>query len=104
MLIKANESQVAMMLYNAVKASKHVGMGKLHSHLPVPKPEQFKPAGSYVSLDYVVGRMVKIQGRKVATDTWEFRDLVDPEYQSWITTYPSFEKLAKSVPGIEVVQ
>jgi hypothetical protein len=98
MIFKATKEQIAQMGINAVKAS-------TPRHLPYnPKTifeiKDFMPGERGLFLDYVEGRMVKLNIRAIPDNRWETHNEIDYSYQSWKGTYPSYKELAQSV-GVE---
>lgn len=103
--IKATDVQMKQMAANAINASRPVGMGFLHfNEKDNAKPEDIEISNDELFLDYIGGRMVKFNAWKVegTEDQWEVRDGLHLDYQSWISTYPTWEVLAKSV-GASVI-
>lgn len=103
MIFTATEQQVKEMALNAIKASEVVGMGRYQDAyfkgVPLTVDDiDLRDSGLYI--DYFRGRMVKLRITKKGEDTWEIRDNVDIEYQSWGKTYLTVESLAKSVTEI----
>lgn len=99
---KATPEQVLKIGENAATNSKPVGMGFIHFR---PGPISFEtrqPPENELHLDYVQGRMVKLNIWKRG-DHWEMRDQCDPEYQSWHGAYGTVHELLKSVPGVEIL-
>jgi len=105
---KATEEQIQNIAVNAVKASQPMGAGFMVFN---PRdeflPEQFKfqeglDGKPELHLDYVGGRMVKLNIWGKGDDVWETRDQADPEYQSWCRQYRTPQELLASVPGVEV--
>lgn len=103
MIFTATEQQVKEIALNAIKASEVVGMGyyqEVHfKGVPLTLDDiDLREDGLYI--DYFRGRMVKLEITKKGEDSWEIRDEVDIEYQSWGKTYPTVETLVKSVTEI----
>lgn len=100
---KATPEQVREIGANASNASTPAGMGILHfqpGNIPI---EHFSlPDKGDFSLDYVQGRMVKLNIWK-KDNHWEIRDVADPEYQSWCRKYPTARSLLLSVSGVEII-
>lgn len=99
MIFKATEEQVRQIAVNAAEASKPMGMGYL-SWNPVLDftTEDVIVQERGVYLDYVRGRMVKLSMHKWGDeeDWWCIAYEPDPEYQSWISTYPTNKALVES--------
>ena len=101
MIFTATEQQVKEIALNAIQASRVVGMGVYQdAHfkgvpLGVDDIELDKKGGVYI--DYFRGRMVKLCINKKGNNTWEIRDTVDIEYQSWGEKYSTAKDLVSSV-------
>jgi hypothetical protein len=99
----ATEQQLKQIIFNAIEYSKP----PLLQHGPylVWSPElPFKAENiklefqrSWLNLDYICGRCVKLFIRKVAEDCYEIEDEPTPERQTWVCKYPTNEALIKSV-------
>lgn len=104
MLIKATEQQIKEMMAKACNASTPMGLGMLHYDADTNfKPDDFDLIDGYNQLDYVQGRMIKLDFERKAEDLWKsysFPPRLD--YQSWATEYPD-NNLILSV-GAEVVE
>ena len=101
MRFRATEKQVKAMAVLAVEASTPMGMGVLHFKADQKfSLEDFEIRHNQLFLDYVQGRMVKLLINKISEDTWEMRDDVSTEYQSWARKYPTPLSLAQAA-GIE---
>lgn len=101
---KAMPEQVSQMAANACQHSKAVGIGRLHFNPDtVFKAEHFPVGlGAAINLDYVQGRMVKLNIWSEAEDVWKMRDKADPEYQSWCRKYPTARSLIESAGGVVI--
>jgi hypothetical protein len=110
-IFKATDKQLMQLCANAVNASKPIGLGKLHyikDH--VFKPEDFKDdvmnlqdgLVKRLELDYVEGRMVKLQIH-YTRNKGEYMTLnnVQEDFQSWYKTYPTALELLQGA-GIDV--
>lgn len=99
----ATENQIKELMSNAFNTSKPMGMGLLHFNPTKAKPEEFNYTGGNVHMDYVQGRMVKLSiNMNKYNEGFVCRSGdADIEYQSWASTYPTYQDLLKSVPGIE---
>ena len=95
----ATEDQVRLMAARAVNASRPMGMGFLH-YDPEKKylaiEFQLDSRGE-MHLDYVGGRMVKLDIWPSGDDMWRTRE-TDSEYQSW-SAKMSMEELIASAGG-----
>ena len=94
MIIKATDEQVIKMAKLAILASRPVGMGFLgfNSNLKEEDITDLKLETGWSSglyIDYYQGRMVKFASNKVENG-YAFPNGISPEYQSWISTYPSY--------------
>ena len=104
MNFKATDEQVKQIAVNAVIASSPIGMGHLHfDGTQEFDPSMFEVTNNSLHLDYVQGRMVKLNLWKNADGTWKSRDEVRLDYQSWGSKYPTFKDLVTSVDGVEVI-
>lgn len=94
---KASDTQVQLLMANAINASKPVGLGILQATDTVFAPDDFD-LGDYVSLDYVQGRMVKLQIERLDDDRWRLIAHAEPspQWQSWADKYPTYGLLLKS--------
>jgi len=102
MRFKATEEQLTKIVLNAVNASAPVGLGRLQY---TPGDLTAKDLNieftklSFLSFDYVQGRMVKLHIKKVEHE-WELPDddffPPNPEYQSWAAIYPTYQALLRS--------
>ena len=100
MRFTATDEQVKQMAANAVNASLPMGMGHLHYEIS----RHFKATEFSLSetddmhLDYVGGRMVKLNIWRKGIEEWEVRDTKPtPDYQSWCRKYPTYDALLESV-------
>jgi len=96
----ATEQQIKQIALNAIKASKVVGMGIYQDRhfkgVPLTTDDiELDEDGLYI--DYFRGRMVKLGITRLEENTWEIRDNVDIEYQSWGETYSTAEELVNSI-------
>ncbi len=105
---KATEDQIAEIGANAVNASKPVGLGHMSftgqkiSQARIFQCIDLNAGRGGLSLDYVQGRMVKLNIWKKG-EHWEINDHADPEYQSWCCKYPTVIALLNSVAGVEIL-
>ena len=98
MIIKATFEQMQKMAAAAINASQPVGMGFLHYKVDDKiRPEEILIGSRGISLDYVGGRMVKFYARYVDVDTWDVPDEISYDYQSWKSTYSSYQDLFDKV-------
>jgi hypothetical protein len=98
----ATEQQLKQIIFNAIDWSKPPlkhGPYLVYSSELAFKAEDIKIEfqGSWLDLDYVCGRCVKLFMRKVAEGCYEFENEADPERQTWACKYPTNEALIKSV-------
>lgn len=100
MEFKATEKQIIEMAVNAINASHAIGMGAMRATNKTFQPEDITLTSFGFSCDYVQGRMVKLNIKRINEDTWEPAGLTrnpNMEYQSWCKEYATFEDLKKSV-------
>jgi len=101
MKFTATEKEVRKICINAIKASKPVGLGFLHYSDEVKTKEDdiLISMKTFFDLDYIEGRMVKLGIRKIGENLWETMggDKPNVEYQSWCSTYPTYESLVESL-------
>lgn len=100
MQFTASEQQVKEIALNAILASKVVGMGVYQAAHFAGVPlgvDDIELDEDGVYIDYFRGRMVKLCINKKGEDSWEIRDKVDIEYESWGEKYPTAEALVNSV-------
>jgi len=98
MKFKATEEQIKQIAVNAVKASSAMGMGHFHFNGEQEfKPDDFKTDKSGLYLDYVQGRMVKLNISRAGEGEWEIHGEPRSDYQSWKSTYPTNDDLVNSV-------
>jgi hypothetical protein len=101
---KATPNQVKEIAVNATKASRPVGMGTLHFDSTHKfSVDDFLVDKKGLFLDYVQGRMVKLNIWRISEDVWETSDTTYNDYQSWCAKYPTYQDLLKSVPGVEIL-
>lgn len=107
MRLSLTDDQVREMARRAILASEPVGLGFLH-YRPGLKLEEINLKGldrsddtinPGIFVDYYEGRMVKFASWKQPDGTWKFHDETSHDYQSWKSTYDSYEVLAKEVAG-----
>lgn len=100
----ATDDQIKQIAANAVMASEPVGLGRVHyDPYRKYKPTEFKITPRGLFLDYIGGRMVKLNiHRKTEKDMWEIDDRIDPEYQSWCDKYPTVLDLIESAGGMVI--
>ena len=99
MLFSATAEQVAQMAANAANAAKPMGMGFLHHN-----PDSQFTAGDFleeaksgrVSIDYLQGRMVKLNIEREESGQWYIVDKFISDYQSWCVKFPTPEALINS--------
>jgi hypothetical protein len=106
MKFKATDEQVKEVVALAINASVPAGMGFLHfDPSKVFRAADIKIGHSgdmrVIDVDYAQGRMVKLLIRESATNPgiWQVvrpAGSPTPDYQSWISTYPSLEKLLEA--------
>ena len=95
-------SQLKQIVFNAIEYSKpplkHGPYLFWSAELPF-KSENIKLEflGSWLDVDYVCGRCVKLFIRKVAEDCYEIENEPTPDSQTWAHKYPTNEALIKSV-------
>lgn len=108
MMVKATKEQISQICANAVNASKVVGIGAfLFQERHEFKWDDFEKVDHGVYLDYIEGRMVKLDIINIDENIWEFRNFKrEPniEYQSWAIKYPTFKDLVLSVLGVEILE
>ncbi len=102
---RATDEQVTQMAANAVNASSPAGLGYLHfkgDH--VFTADEFKESVTErgLSLDYVEGRMTKLNIRRLDNDLWEGWDEPRSDCQSWAYKYPTLSLLVVSAGGVVV--
>ena len=97
MRFNATDEQVQKMWSLAVSASTPRGLSMIH-YVPNQdfKPDDFTLTERGIYLDYVQGRMVKLALRRAGEGVWDAPDSISGEYESWVTTYPSYADLAKA--------
>lgn len=106
---KATDEQVQDIAINAIKASKPMGMGYAHYNANQEfKREQIKldkdSTNPGVFLDYVGGRMVKLQIWHKGDDVWETHSgEAQFDYQSWASKYHTYLELVQSVGGVLIL-
>jgi len=102
MEFKATEAQIKKVAALAVNASSPIGMGVLHYKADFEfSPSDFEVDETGLHLDYVQGRMVKLNIRRIDGNTYKARDdAPTADYQSWVHKYPTYEALF-SAAGIE---
>ena len=96
MEFKATEEQVKKMAALAVNASAPMGLGILHFQKKEYQPEEFPISIRGIYLDYVDGRMVKLNIFKSDEGTWRVADETSYDYQSWKSKYDSYKELAEA--------
>ena len=85
----------------AYRASTPMGMGWLHAR-PDSKEDEAKLTGALtpgetLSTDYVAGRMMKLVIFHPEPNVLETRDdAPHADYQSWATTYPTYEAIIEA--------
>jgi len=98
MIFKATEEQVKQIAANAVNASKPMGMGFLHYTNRVFTNKDFNIDKFGLNLDYVQGRMVKLNIKHKGDNQWQIiHGEPTYDYQSWINKYPTNQDLVNSV-------
>ena len=100
MIFTATEQEVKEIALNAILASKVVGMGIYQGRHFQGVPlsvDDIELDEEEIYIDYFRGRMVKLCINKKGDDTWEIRDSVDIDYQSWGEEYPTVQDLVYSV-------
>ena len=98
----ATEQQLKQIVFNAIEWSKpplrHGPYLFWSPELPFNAENiKLKFQGSWLDVDWVCGRCVKLFIRKVAEDCYEIKDEPTPERQTWAYKYPTNEALIKSV-------
>lgn len=101
MIFKATDDQLAIVVANAVNASKPMGAGHFHYRPDHEfKPEDFiehiKTNTDWVSFDYVEGRMVKLRIWPDVDKKGYYscsNDRPREDYQSWYWKYPTYKEL-----------
>lgn len=82
--------------YLAYKASKVIGMGVFAAKDNVTEDEVWgivhMDGNNHISGDYIFGRMIKIR-LDYGDDHIKIAVTPHPGYQSWCTTYPTYEAL-----------
>jgi hypothetical protein len=97
MKITATEEQIKQIAANAVNAAEPMGLGFLHYTPKVFEAKDFTCEKKGLFLDYVEGRMTKLNIRREG-DEWEFPSGTPRvDYQSWCIKYPTYADLIKSV-------
>ena len=101
MELRLSDQEVIKMAKLAILASRPVGLGFLH-HMPKLKEEdiQLEVNDNGLYIDYYQGRMVKFNASKIDKGMWYFNDTINPEYQSWIGSYPTYEALASAAVDV----
>jgi len=94
MKVKLTKEQAVQIATNAVNASSPMGLGFLHAKSKDYTPEEVATGFPY--FDYFHGRMVKLSFHEEDGD-YTFSGEPRSDYQSWATTYPTYEDLVKSV-------
>lgn len=96
----ATDYQVQCIAAKAVNASREVGLGVLATQHRDFKPEDFTLNRWGLDLDYVAGRMVKLQINRMGPDRWEAVGSISIAYQSWAKHYRTYSDLfvAAGVP------
>jgi len=98
MNLHCTDDQMKRMAALAVNASFPAGLGFLHFRQELHVTADDIPLrGDVIVIDYYEGRMVKFRARKVGDDTWNVPDRISGEYESWITTYDSYQHLFDAV-------
>ncbi|MEO1208554.1 MAG: hypothetical protein AAFX78_03345 [Cyanobacteria bacterium J06638_20] len=99
MKFEATSEQVQQIAANAVNASKPMGLGYMQYDESVVFPAQdFSPdSNGSIYLDYVGGRMVKLNIRHLGDGLYEISDNISADYQSWIGEYATSQALVGSV-------
>jgi len=99
MKIALTIDQALQIAANAVNASAPMGMGMLHYKNTEYRPEQMRSCvdESGLHIDYFQGRMVKLRA-SCKDGLYSFSDsLPRHDYQSWASTYPTYDALIQSV-------
>jgi len=93
-IFKADETQIKQLVGNVVNASIPVGMGFIHFDPALINVDQLRLDWEKdIHLDYVQGRMVKLNLKYLQDDFWQHTGFLDSEYQSWMAKYPTIPKL-----------
>jgi hypothetical protein len=116
MQIKANDEQVKEIVVNAILAAQPEGLGYFHYKSKLSRDEIMKNLSirelgndRFITADYFQGRMVKLHLREDKPGIWQthrstkYAEKPMPDYQSWCNKYPTYEKLFKSVEGVELI-
>ena len=101
MKFKATDEQVKQIAINAIMASSPMGLGFIQYNPSLKlETKNIAIANNLVNIDYFQGRMVKLF-MKLENGWWHVDEhRVHPEYQSWVSKYPTMLDLIASVPGI----
>jgi len=113
MKFQAYDYQIKRMVANAILASKTRDLEKQKYQYKIIYPEDIKirinrnqhtgKKWKSISLDYFKGQMVRIKLVSREENIWETKeDKINPEYQTWGTTYETWEALANTVEGISI--
>ncbi|MEP6517440.1 hypothetical protein [Microcoleus vaginatus] len=95
---KATKEQIRQIGANAIDYSRPIGLGFLyHRSDLVIRIEDIELEDGNLNLDYVAGRCVKLFIRNIGDEMWEIPDSPTPDYQTWVTKYPTNEALVESV-------
>jgi hypothetical protein len=98
----ATEQQLKQIVFNAIEWSKPPLQHGSHlvwsPELPFKAEDiKLKFQGSWLDIDYICGRCVKLFVRKVAENCYEIENEPTPDRQTWVHKYPTNEALIKSV-------
>jgi hypothetical protein len=100
----ATEQQLKQIVFNAIEWSKpplkHGPYLFWSPELPFTAENiKLNFQGSWLDIDCICGRCVKLFIRKVTEDCYEIEDEPTSERQTWVYKYPTNEALIKSVIG-----
>lgn len=103
---KATREQIGEIAAKAFEASAPMGMGWMNFDAnEVIDARKFVPEeGANLSLDYVSGRMVKLNIRNEGDGVWKTNSRASYDYQSWLSRFSSPLDLIQSVPGVEILK
>lgn len=102
MKFKATPEQMRKIAVLAVNASVPMGMGHLHYRPTTYTEKDISDTDEEIvrdgiSIDYFYGRMTKLRISARGDGVYEVADRPPhPEYQSWVSKYPTYEALLKA--------
>lgn len=96
--MELTEQQARQIAANAVNASAPMGVGIMAFDDKVYSPDDVQQCVSDrgINIDYFDGRMVKLYIRRDGDDWILPTHSPRHDYQSWVTTYPTYEALFQS--------